>query len=32
MAETMVGFKGRIACELPLDELQQVMVKYRPVQ
>ncbi len=29
-AETMVGFKGRIACELPLDELQRVMAMYRP--
>ncbi len=29
-AETMVGFKGRIACELPLEELQRVMARYRP--
>ena len=28
MAETMVGFKGRTAYELPLDEVQRVMKKY----
>ncbi|MGB0383984.1 MAG: P1 family peptidase [Ardenticatenaceae bacterium] len=27
-AETMVGFKGRVAHALPLDELRQVMKKY----
>jgi D-aminopeptidase len=31
MAETMTGFKGRTAYELPLDELQRVMTKYRPL-
>jgi D-aminopeptidase len=31
MAETMTGFKGHLAYELPLDQLQQVMAKYRPV-
>lgn len=30
MAETMTGFKGRTAYELPLDKLQQVMARYRP--
>jgi D-aminopeptidase len=30
MAETMTGFKGHLACELPLDGLHQVMAKYRP--
>ena len=29
-AETMKGFKDRIAYELPLDELQEIMRKYRP--
>lgn len=29
-AETLTGFKGRIAHALPLDELQRVMAKYRP--
>ncbi len=29
-AETMVGRNGRTAHALPLDELQQVMAKYRP--
>ncbi|MEW5959924.1 MAG: P1 family peptidase [Chloroflexota bacterium] len=28
-AETMTGFKGRIAYALPLDELQRVMAKFR---
>ncbi len=28
-AETLAGFKGRTAHALPLDELQQLMVKYR---
>jgi D-aminopeptidase len=27
-AETMTGFKGRVAYALPLDELQQVMARY----
>jgi D-aminopeptidase len=31
MAETMTGFKDHLARELPLDRLQQVMAKYRPV-
>jgi D-aminopeptidase len=30
MAETMIGYKGRVAYELPLDELQRVMARYRP--
>jgi D-aminopeptidase len=30
-AETMTGFKGHTAHALPLDELQQVMAKYRPL-
>jgi D-aminopeptidase len=29
-AETMTGYKGRVVYELPLDELQQVMARYRP--
>jgi D-aminopeptidase len=29
-AETMTGYKGHTAYALPLDGLQQVMVKYRP--
>lgn len=29
-AETMTGYQGRTAYELPLDELQRVMKKYRP--
>jgi D-aminopeptidase len=29
-AETMTGHKGHTAYALPLDELQQVMAKYRP--
>ena len=29
-AETMVGYKGRTAHAIPLDELQRVMEKYRP--
>jgi D-aminopeptidase len=29
-AETMTGFQGRVAYALPLDELQQVMARYRP--
>lgn len=32
MAETMTGHKGHTAHELPLDELQRVMKKYRPLQ
>lgn len=28
-AETMTGFKGRTAYELPLDELQEIMRRYR---
>ncbi len=31
-AETMTGFKERTAYELPLDELQRVMAKYRPAR
>jgi D-aminopeptidase len=30
-AETMTGFQGHTAHALPLDELQRVMAKYRPV-
>ncbi len=30
MAETMTGREGHIAYELPLDELQRVMLQYRP--
>jgi D-aminopeptidase len=30
MAETMIGFKGRTAYELPLDDLQRIMARYRP--
>lgn len=30
-AETMHGYKGRIAHALPLDEVQRVMAKYRPL-
>jgi D-aminopeptidase len=30
-AETMSGFKGHTAHALPLDELQRVMAKYRPL-
>ncbi|MBZ0275422.1 MAG: P1 family peptidase [Anaerolineae bacterium] len=29
-AETMTGYRGRIAYALPLDELQRVMAKYHP--
>jgi D-aminopeptidase len=29
-AETMVGFKGRTAYALPLDDLQAIMEKYKP--
>jgi D-aminopeptidase len=32
MAETMIGYKGRVAYELPLDELQRVMAWYRPTR
>lgn len=32
MAETMVGYKGRVAYELPLDELQRVITMYRPAR
>jgi D-aminopeptidase len=30
-AETMTGFKGHTAHALPLDELQGVMARYRPL-
>jgi D-aminopeptidase len=29
-AETLIGYKGRTAYALPLDELQRVMVRFRP--
>jgi D-aminopeptidase len=32
MAETMIGYRGRVAYELPLDELQRVMSQYRPTR
>jgi D-aminopeptidase len=31
-AETMTGFRGRTIHALPLEELQRVMAKYRPVE
>ena len=31
-AETMTGYKGHTAHALPLDELQKVMARYRPVR
>jgi D-aminopeptidase len=31
-AETMAGYKGRTAYALPLDELQRIMAKYRPLR